>query len=125
MDLGLKGKKAIVTGGTRGIGRAVCELLAADGCDVGLCARHQDQVGEAVAALEGMGVKATGGVLDVTEPGALATWIDTAAKDLGGVDILVANVSALAEDLGENGWRSAFETDVMGSVRAYDAALPT
>ena len=51
MDLGLKGKKAIVTGGTRGIGRAIASLLAAEGCDVAICARHKDAVEETVAAL--------------------------------------------------------------------------
>jgi len=65
MDLGLKGKKAIVTGGTRGIGRAIAETLAAEGVDIAICARNQDQVDEAVAALSKLGVKATGGVVPV------------------------------------------------------------
>ena len=51
MDLGLKRKKAIVTGGTRGIGRAIAALLAAEGCDVAICARHKEAVDETVAAL--------------------------------------------------------------------------
>ena len=60
MDLGLKGKKAIVTGGTRGIGRAIASLLAAEGCDVAICARHKDAVKETVATLGRTGIRATG-----------------------------------------------------------------
>jgi NAD(P)-dependent dehydrogenase (short-subunit alcohol dehydrogenase family) len=70
MDLGLKGKRALVTGGTRGIGRAIADLLAAEGCDVALCARNPDQVSEAVAALQATGVKAWGEALDVSAEGA-------------------------------------------------------
>ena len=60
MDLGLKGKKAIVTGGTRGIGRAIANLLVEEGCDIGICARTKAQVEEAVAAFKAKGVKAFG-----------------------------------------------------------------
>ncbi len=75
MDLKLKGKKAIVTGGTRGIGRAIVELLAAEGCHVALCARKQEQVDETVKALTAKGVKSAGGVVDVADTKALRAWV--------------------------------------------------
>lgn len=124
MDLGLSGKKAIVTGGTRGIGHAVASLLAAEGCDVAICARHRAAVDEAVATLARAGVKATGGAVDVADLPALRGWIGEAAEALGGLDIFVANVSALAQGMDEEAWRKGFEIDVMGTVFGVEAALP-
>jgi 3-oxoacyl-[acyl-carrier protein] reductase len=124
MDLGLKGKKALVTGGTRGIGRAICEQLAEEGCDVALCARSAGPVAETVAALEQKGVKAWGGSVDVADLAALKSWVGEAANALGGVDIFVANVSALAQGMDENAWRKGFEIDVMATVFGCEAALP-
>ena len=124
MDLGLKGKKAIVTGGTRGIGRAIAALLAAEGCDVAICARHKEAVDETVAALARAGVRATGGVADVADLPRLRRWIGDAAETLGGLDIFVANVSALAQGMDEESWRKGFEIDVMGTVFGIEAALP-
>jgi 3-oxoacyl-[acyl-carrier protein] reductase len=124
MDLGLHGKKAIVTGGTRGIGRAIASLLAAEGCDVAICARHKEAVDETVAALGRAGVKATGGTVDVSDLPALRRWVGEAAAALGGLDIFVANVSALAQGMDEDAWRKGFEIDVMGTVFGIEAALP-
>ncbi|MBX3446144.1 MAG: SDR family oxidoreductase [Parvibaculaceae bacterium] len=124
MDLGLKGKKAIVTGGTRGIGRAIAETLAREGCDVAICARNQDQVDEAVAALSKLGVKAHGGIADIADGEGLKKWIGDTAKAMGGLDILVANASALANGNDEKSWRACFEIDVLGAVNALEAALP-
>jgi 3-oxoacyl-[acyl-carrier protein] reductase len=124
MDLGLKGKKAIVTGGTRGIGRAIASLLAAEGCDVAICARHKDAVEETVATLGRAGIRATGGAVDVADLPALRRWVGEAAETLGGLDIFVANVSALAQGMDEEAWRKGFEIDVMGTVFGIEAALP-
>jgi len=65
MDLGLAGMKALVTGGTKGIGRATADHFAAEGADVAICARNPDEVAQAVAALSAAGVRATGRALDV------------------------------------------------------------
>ncbi len=125
MDLGLKGKKAIVTGGTRGIGHAIASLLAAEGCDIAICARHREAVDATVASLAKTGVKATGGAVDVSDLEAQRRWIGDAAQTLGGLDIFVANVSALAQGMDEAAWRRGFEIDVMSTVFGIEAALPT
>ena len=124
MDLGLTGKKAIVTGGTRGIGRAIVERLSTEGCDVALCARNSEEVGKAVQALEKQGGRSFGKAVDVTQASALSTWVGEAAEQMGGVDILVPNVSALAVSNEEKSWIAGFDTDIMGSFRAVEAALP-
>lgn len=124
MDLGLKGRNAIVTGATRGIGRAIADTLADEGCNVAICARDGPAVEAAVAALRKRGVKATGRALDVGDGAALKAWILAAGAELGGLDILVSNVSAMGGIPGEEGWRRYFDIDVLGTVRAVEAALP-
>ena len=124
MDLGLQGRKALVTGGTKGIGRAIADLLADEGSDVAICARHEDDVATTVEALTAKGVKATGRALDVGDGPTLMSWVAGAARELGGLDILVANVSALAVERTEESWRKSFEIDMMHTVRAVDAAMP-
>jgi NAD(P)-dependent dehydrogenase (short-subunit alcohol dehydrogenase family) len=124
MDLGLRGKRAIVTGGTRGIGRAIADLLAAEGCDLAICARNPEAVKETAATLARAGIKAIGGAVDVADLPALRRWVGEAAESLGGLDIFVANVSALAQGMDEEAWRRGFEIDVMGTVFGVEAALP-
>ncbi|MBS0558858.1 MAG: SDR family oxidoreductase [Proteobacteria bacterium] len=124
MDLGLSGAKVLVTGGTKGIGRAIAETFAREGADVGLCARDAAEVEAAVAALKGLGVAAFGAALDVADGPALQAWVADMAAKLGGIDVVVANVSALAIGQDEESWRKEFETDMMGTVRLVDAAMP-
>ncbi|MEH6581142.1 MAG: SDR family NAD(P)-dependent oxidoreductase [Halioglobus sp.] len=124
MDLGLKGKKAIITGGTRGIGRAIAERLAGEGADVAICARNSEEVEATVAALKALGVNASGAVVDVSDCEAYQSWITATAAELGGIDIFVPNVSAGGGQMGEEGWRANFEIDLLGTTRGIEAALP-
>ncbi|MDH3206173.1 MAG: SDR family oxidoreductase [Gemmatimonadota bacterium] len=124
MDLHLKGKNALITGGSRGIGFSTAEALAQEGCNVALCARDQASVDSAVARVAAHGVKAFGRSVDVADADALASWVDDAAEELTGVDIVIANVSALGSGEGEEQWKRAVDIDLMHTVRLVDTALP-
>lgn len=124
MDLGLKGKNAIILGGTRGIGRAIADTLAKEGANVAVCARNADQVAAAVAELKALGVNATGASVDVTDGAALKAWIAAAASELGGLDILVSNAGAMAQGNDVAAWEQNFRLDVLAAVNAFEAAEP-
>lgn len=124
MDLGLAGKRAIVTGGTRGIGRRIVDMLVAEGCHVGFCARDSEQVEAAIADIKAADVTVVGGSVDVTDDERLRGWVDETANALGGLDILVPNASALVGSAEVDDWRLGLEVDVLGTVRAVEAALP-
>ncbi|HAK62264.1 MAG: SDR family NAD(P)-dependent oxidoreductase [Pseudomonadota bacterium] len=129
MDLGLKGKKAFVTGASKGIGLRIARLLASEGADVGICARDAAGVKDTVAELEtigrGTGARAFGLAADLRGDGtALKAAIDGAASAFGGLDILVQNVSAMAMMAREKDWEAGYQVDILGTVRSVEAAMP-
>jgi 3-oxoacyl-[acyl-carrier protein] reductase len=124
MDLGLRGKKAIVTGATKGIGRAIVELFAQEGVDVGLCARTEDEVEDAVRELKQRGVNAVGEAINVRDGETYKAWLERTAQALGGCDIFVPNVSAGGGFDSEKNWSRNFEIDVMHTVRGCETLMP-
>lgn len=124
MDLGLKGRKAMIVGGARGIGYAVAELMAREGCDVAITARNSDSVKDAVANLRKYETNVIGSASDVNDGEKFRQWVIDTDKELGGTDILVPISSAGGGAGSLKYWQKAFDVDVMGPVRAIDAVLP-
>jgi len=124
VDLGLQGLCALVTGGTKGIGRAIVDTLAAEGAAVGFCARTEGDVADTVEALTKRGSTVVGGVLDVADEQDLRDWVASTAAELGGIDIVVANVSALAIPDEAANWQASFDVDMMHTVCLVNAAMP-
>jgi 3-oxoacyl-[acyl-carrier protein] reductase len=124
MDLGLQGKRAVITGASRGIGRAIAAQLAAEGCDLAICARGEQVLQATAAELRsayGVGVHAQS--VDVGKGEDYKAWLRRAADHLGGVDIFVSNTSAGAGQ-GEQSWYASFEIDMLGAVRGVETLLP-
>jgi len=119
MDLKLKGLKAVVTGGSKGIGRRCAAALIAEGAQVSICARTAAEVSVVAAEL---GVHGT--AVDVSDKIALEKWVADSAEAMGGIDIVIGNVSALAVNDDEAAWEAGFNTDMMHCVRLVNAAMP-
>ena len=123
MDLGLSGKRALVTGGTRGIGRATVELLAAEGASVAFCARGAEAVEAFAEELRGKGVTVFARAIDVSKGDELKGFIRDAAAEFGGLDILVSNVTG-GSLKGPEQWQQSLELDLMPLVHAIDEVTP-
>jgi 3-oxoacyl-[acyl-carrier protein] reductase len=124
MDMQLNGKSVLLTGASKGFGLDIAKTLAAEGCNIGLCARNGDEVNAGVQALKEMGVNACGAEVDITDSVALSQWVNTCADTLGGIDGIVINASAGGADVEESGWRQNFETDVLATWHFCNAAIP-
>jgi 3-oxoacyl-[acyl-carrier protein] reductase len=123
MDLQLDGTRVLVTGGTRGIGRAIVQQFLEEGATVGFCARSADEVTATQDALKDVG-NVTGSAVDVGDGDALAAWVEDCAQAFGGLDVVVANVSALAIPDTEENWQASLNVDLMHTVRLVRAAMP-
>lgn len=122
MDLGLAGKRALITGATKGIGRAIGESLLAEGASVAICARTADDVNAAVAELSTKGT-AIGGVVDAANGDSLRAWVASSAEQLGGIDIYVHNTSGKPARKLE-GWQNNMDIDLMALLHGVEAATP-
>lgn len=123
MDLGLKAKKAIVTGGSKGIGAATVAALLKEAVSVSFCGRDSASIKTALGSFEGLGGAVQGSVSDISDHQGHSEWIAEQVQSLGGLDIFVANASAGAEQ-GAAGWRANFEADLLGTVAGAEAVLP-
>lgn len=125
MDLGLKGKRAVITGGSKGIGRAIALGLAAEGVDVAICARGKEALQATEQEITGLGVNAYAATCDVGQATPLDEFLEEARTRLGGIDILVNNVSALGGGGNElEAWDHNIRLDLMASVRASTRVIP-
>jgi len=124
MQILLQGKRAVVTGGSRGIGRSIALAFAEAGAAVSICARGRSGLDKTSAEIVARGVKTHAGICDLADRNAIATYIAAAADSLGGIDILVNNASGFGSTDDEDGWSKSLDIDVMATVRASHAAIP-
>jgi NAD(P)-dependent dehydrogenase (short-subunit alcohol dehydrogenase family) len=128
MDLGLAGRRAVVTGGSKGLGKAIAAELLAEGAQVVICSRDEAELEATAAELRKPGGTVFAFRCDVTDPGQVAAFISQAASVLGGIDILVNNAGAARpgrfETLSDADLEGDFEVKVMSQVRCTRAALP-
>ena len=124
MDLGLRGKVAVVTGASRGIGRAITLRLAEEGAGVAICARGEPTLREAEAELRARSVPVYAAVCDVGSPVALEAFLDAARANLGRVDILVNNPSGFVFADDQSAWENTLNVDLMAAVRASWKVAP-
>lgn len=128
MDLGLRGKAALITGGSRGLGRQMALALAAEGCDIFICARGEERLNQTLAELRALGVTAAGIPADVTRPEDAPRIYQGAVEALGKVDILINNAGGARGstflETTDAQWYETFELNLFGAIRLTRLALP-
>jgi len=124
MDLGLEGKIVLVTGGTKGIGRAIVQAFVDEGATVAFCARNPEDVLATESFFTAGGATVRGSVVDAGDASAIRSWVDEAAKNFGTIDAAVANASALAVADEPESWEASFRVDLMGTVNLCQATVP-
>jgi len=123
MNLGLKSKKVILTGGSRGLGRAALELFAAEGADIAFFSRNPEQVSQTIAALQPFGGNVFGEAFEMGNRDAYREWLSKAVARLGGLDIFVHNVSSSGAGAGSD-WNVTLNLDIFGAVDAVEVLQP-
>lgn len=124
MDLGLAGKGVVITGGSRGIGRAIALAFADEGANIAICARGKEALDATAKQLVAKGVKVHAQTADLAKPAELDAFLDGAHQVLGRVDVLVNNASGFGISDDESGWKTGFDVDIMASVRASWKVAP-
>src|SRR4051812_32842683 len=128
MDLGLAGRAAIVTGGSKGLGKAIAAELAAEGADVAICSRHEDELAATAEELRETGRTVYAQAADVTDPEQVRDFVARSAEALGGVDILVNNAGRAHpgnfETLTDDDWQADLDVKLFSMIRCTREALP-
>lgn len=124
MKIELTGRRALVAGASRGIGLAIARAFAEAGADVAICARSQGSLDEAASILRASGRRISARACDLSQETQVRAWVDAAAGDLGGIDILVNNASGFGRTDDEAGWTASLQIDLLAAVRASQSALP-
>ena len=131
MDLGIKGKYALITGGSHGIGRAIALALAEEGCNVAICARNKDRVEQTVAELKAKGVESIGISADALIPEDIDRVMNVIINAWGAIHILVNNVggggrwgSPVVEETSEQVWLEVYSKNALAAVRFTMRAIP-
>jgi 3-oxoacyl-[acyl-carrier protein] reductase len=128
VDLGLRGKAALVTGSSRGLGRAIALELAREGCRVGLCARGKEALEQMATAVRALGVETVAVVADLTTEAGVEAAVEATRAAFGGIDILVNNVGgstgASFEETTVDDWQRALDWNLMSALRASRLVVP-
>jgi 3-oxoacyl-[acyl-carrier protein] reductase len=128
VELGLTGRKAVVTGASRGLGRAIAEELVREGCDLAVCARGEEDLRRAADELKSLGARVFDRVVDVTDAAQVASFIDDAAGEIGGIDILVNNAGRAHPgnfaSLSDQDWQADLDVKLFSMIRGSRAAIP-
>jgi NAD(P)-dependent dehydrogenase (short-subunit alcohol dehydrogenase family) len=128
MDLGLTGRAAIVTGGSKGLGKAIAHELAVEGADVAICSRHGDELEQAAEELRTNGRNVFAQVADVTDPDQVREFVARSAEALGGIDVLVNNAGGAHpgnfDTLTDDDWRADLDVKLFSMIRCTREVLP-
>lgn len=131
MDLGIKGKYALVTGGSHGIGRSIALALAEEGCNVAICARNREQIGETLVELKASGIQGIGIPADVMVPEDIERVMKTVIDSWGTIHILVNNVggggrlgTTVVEETAEDIWLDVYNMNALAAIRFTMKVIP-